>query len=682
MVPGGFRVAVLVVAMLVAMAARADDPHGRADLPDLSVDLHAHLFMKQGLGWFFSGSFGDALVADSWDDRLSSKANAAALDASGVGIMVVAIFAHPIYRTDVREAVREQIAAAKALAAGSPIWEIAKSPQEAEGLLREGKRALVLSLEGAAGVLESEQDIREFIDEEGIAIVTPLHLVDDRFGGAAVLNGYQYLANPLNLVDQLLDAHCDDGIETNRQGLTPLGERLALELVKRGVWLDLTHSSEETLTSLVPIVEAAGQPLLFTHTTLRAFRPTERALSNAMLQRVRKRGGIIGLLPSDDALTHIQVPPKHCPAGCDAGACRKGMAAFATMYQYVGSSIGFENVMLGSDFNGGMRHLSASCGTQSELDQDAGYYHLGQTPLVWQALKRTGTNVPPLRKTARAFLDAWAKVQPAKMPETPNLPPLPKREHVEGPGWAVSLGAGLSSVPRGRGPGIVFQLDTRILKDGAHMTPLEPMIYFAAVDADVVASPETSELPYATVAVSALGVHAAWLDNHAQAQAMRGVLRRNLALDQNYALTLSALGGRIRTMPGVLKWPGQFNFFIEVGIDLFGYDYIDHGSARANLHGLFLAGGELGLGVTVYPSPNFRISLEGALDADISAITSLPVDGFVYQSDIATGGVLELSTADGHFRQKLSLLRYINVESDLMAPYQDTQIRGTLGVSF
>jgi hypothetical protein len=134
-------------------------------------------------------------------------------------------------------------------------------------------------------------------------------------------------------------------------------------------------------------------------------------------------------------------------------------------------------------------------------------------------------------------------------------------------------------------------------------------------------------------------------------------------------------------MPGILKAPGQFNFFIEVGIDLLGYDFLRHVGPRPDLHGVFLAGGHAGLGLTGYPG-RLRLTLEGELGADISAITSLPVDGFVYQSDIAGGGALIIGTRDGRFVQRTRLIRYINVESDIGAPVGDTQLRTTFGVTF
>lgn len=673
------RILLAIAVMCIAMSAT---PAHARELPDVSVDLHAHLFMKPGLGWLFSGSFHEPLVADSWDDRLSSKVNEETLDASGVGIMVVALFAHPVYRLDVRDAVREQIAAAETFVKKNRGWGIAKSPAEAEKLLLDKKRVLVLSLEGAGGVLESEADLRELIDEKGIRIVTPLHLVDDRYGGVATMNGFQYVANPMSVVDQLLDAHCDDGVETNRQGLTPLGERLAVELVERGVWLDMTHSSDEALKTLVPLAERAGQPLLFTHTSLRRHRPAERQLSDAMLLRVKKSGGIIGLLPSDDGFEVMTPARSLCPAGCSVEACRRGVPALATMYRRVGETIGYENVMLGSDFNGGMRHLSASCGTQSELDGEAGYFHVGQTRLVWEGLARVGAQVPPLRMTARAFLDAWKRVQPVDLAAERDLPELPPVEATRGPGWLISLGVGMSSTPAGDAPAAVFRFESLVQKDSGLVYPLEPGFYFAHVDADVAKALTTDEVPYATIGLNALGVRASFFDNQVEAGAARLLLRRNTALDQDVNVAIRALGGRIRTMPGILKSPGEFNLFVELGIDLLGYKQVTPFSELDVLRGVYLAGGQLGLGATAYPGPDFMLGIEGLLGADITALTSLPVDGFAYQSDIAAGGIFTLGTADGMFRQQISLIHYLNVVGGLDLTYGDTQLRGTISISF
>src|SRR5690606_1131284 len=78
-------------------------------------------------------------------------------------------------------------------------------------------------------------------------------------------------------------------------------------------------------------VEAAGQPLLFTHTPLRRFRPAERSLSDAMLARVEASGGLVGLLPSEDAFEAVEGPT--CPAGCEPAQCDESVHAFAQIWR-------------------------------------------------------------------------------------------------------------------------------------------------------------------------------------------------------------------------------------------------------------------------------------------------------------------------------------------------------------
>src|SRR5690606_3298979 len=215
----------------------------------------------------------------------------------------------------------------------------------------------------------------------------------------------------------------------------------------------------------------------------------------------------------------------------------------------------------------------------TELDREAGFYHVGQERLVWQALRKLGAPVPRLRVTARAFLDAWARVTPVA-PAASAAPPLPPPDAIERPVWPFTLGAGLGTSPLSRMPAIIVGFDSRVTKDTALPADLEPLIYFAHLFADAALAPDEEDVPYARAGLGVFGVRAAWLDDHAQAEALRALFRRNVALDQRYGVTASALGGRIRTMPGFLKYPGELNLFAELGVDLLGYDFLRHVTAR------------------------------------------------------------------------------------------------------
>src|SRR5262249_35126784 len=157
------------------------------------------------------------------------------------------------------------------------------------------------------------------------------------------LGGFSYFGNPLGVVSRLFGAH--RGIEQDARGLTPLGRRLIKRLIARGVWIDLTHASDAALTELVPMVEAAAQPVLLTHAMLRRHRKVERASSDELLRAVARSGGIVGLLPSEDG---FDAPKgRACPPGCTEDACAHGVNAFVAVWADAVRSVGAEAVMLG-----------------------------------------------------------------------------------------------------------------------------------------------------------------------------------------------------------------------------------------------------------------------------------------------------------------------------------------------
>lgn len=626
----------------------------RGELPELSVDLHAHLFMKEGLGWLFRGDF-DAVEADSWDDRLSSKVDARTLEDSGIGLVVVALFAHPLYVADMRASVRAQIAAAKRFVRRHRGWAIARSPAQARQLLESGKRVLVLSLEGASGVLETEADLREFIDREGIAIVTELHLVDDRYGGVASLDGFQYVANPLGVVDQILDHHQDAaGIEVNRRGLSPLGRRLAIELIGRGVWIDLTHASEASLKGLVPLLDRAGQPLLLTHAQLRSRHRIERAASDALLRKVAASRGFVGLLPSEDALG---APPsiRFCPAGCSPERCEGSLHGFAAVFTEAAAIVGPEALALGTDFNGGMRHLAAACGTGTELDAEAGYYHVGQTDLVWGALRKLGAPVPPHRVTLARFLAAWERVQPvaleARDERGRQLPHLPERQdQARGPSLGFRLGAAMVTGDTD-GAAVLPMAELYIRKDMARDHPVEPMFYLLRARGELAKTFSDERIPYADAALAPVGVVARDGDSLLRGEASHLLLRHHAVLDQALRIRWAAVHGEAQSVIGLWKAPGEHDLFVALRADVLGYERIVHRSAAPSLDGLFLLGGGGGLGASLYPTEGWVIRLQSHVDADLSLLLAAPGDGVGYQSDVMVTGGLELGTADRGFTQ-------------------------------
>lgn len=367
-----------------------------------SVELHAHLFMKEGMTWAFRGDFFGPLEARTYEDRLSSQANPDALDKSGLSIVVATFYANPLFTWSLRDSIRAQIRLARKFVLSRPDWVIATEPQQAREALAKGQHVMILALEGASGILETEEDFKEFIDEGGIRIVTPLHLSDDEFGGVAYLRGTHVLANPISWVIQFLNPKYVDGVRVNTNGLTSDGRALILKLMERHVWIDLAHASDLSSKEITAKLEESHLPLLYTHAMLRKFHRAERGITEEELSRIARSGGIAGLMPSEEMLAGA---PR-------SAACPSALSALATEYGEFAKALGSENVMMGSDYNGGVPHLAPGCNSGTSIDRE-GLWNMGQIPDLWTGLKNLGAPIPqPLTKQADRFIASWSKIRP------------------------------------------------------------------------------------------------------------------------------------------------------------------------------------------------------------------------------------------------------------------------------
>jgi microsomal dipeptidase-like Zn-dependent dipeptidase len=380
----------------------------------VSIDLHSHAFMKEGMGLFFRGEFNGPLKAKNWKQMLASKLNAETLNQSDIRLFVVAMYAHPVLaispkrgRNGVRNSIRRQVALARRFVEEHPNWILATSSRQARSALALGKRVMVLSVEGAHSLLETEKDLDEFIDRLGISIVTPLHLINTKFGGAAYMRG---LRKTLFTTKHFTCRYLN-GIKINPKGLTEKGRWLINQLIKRKVWIDLTHSSDMTVKDILPMINKVGQPILFTHTGLRRHYKAERGLADWQIDEIKVHGGFVGLVPSEEMMVDTKIAPEACPSWCKK--CKGGIPAFVTHYNELSREIGIQNVALGSDFNGGIPHLAPQkeCDMRSGLDQ-RGLWNISQVYKLWDAMLISGAMKPRSDDIVlESFLNAWAKVR-------------------------------------------------------------------------------------------------------------------------------------------------------------------------------------------------------------------------------------------------------------------------------
>jgi len=195
-----------------------------------------------------------------------------------------------------------------ALAARDPRLMIVRSRSDLERLAAERARdprwvGAMLGVEGAHAL-----DRASALDElfaAGIRLIGLAHFFDNEYAGSA------------------------HGLV--KGGLTPRGRDLVLEMERRGIVVDLTHSSAATIRDVLTV---ARKPPLVSHTGVLATCDSPRNLSDRELLDVAAAGGLIGI------------------GDWPAAVCGDSAAAVARAIHHAVALLGDEHVALGSDFDG------------------------------------------------------------------------------------------------------------------------------------------------------------------------------------------------------------------------------------------------------------------------------------------------------------------------------------------
>ena len=378
-----------------------------------SLDLHAHLDLKPGMGPLLQGSFAEPPRAQSWNSRLKTKASSFSLlkNESSPRLIVASFYAHP-WLSDLKKALDLEYEHLTEFVKAHPLeWTIAKQPSEARDAFKKGLSVFVLSIEGADQVLETEADFKTWIDERGVAIVTPFHLTEDHLGGVALLrNGIAFFNSPIRFFESLLlsGGACLKTFCQSPISIKPDGEILIQNLMKRHVWIDLAHANELEVSNLLLLFEEKKLPLLVTHSQIRDTYPAERGVSDLEINYLLKHDGMIGLLPSDDMLNEPMPGEKK-------GACTSGLARFKETFQLTRERVGRLKVALGSDVNAPITGLSPLCEPVSgrapnELER-LGYHTYAQ----WGELSDYVSEDPKWNtEIIEKFLGLWGELKVGK----------------------------------------------------------------------------------------------------------------------------------------------------------------------------------------------------------------------------------------------------------------------------
>ncbi len=365
------------------------------------VDLHAHLFASEGIYPLMRGNFFSDKIADSWDSLTIQKSNFKTLNESHFKLIVVSLYAHPLLNFDIKKSILRQIALAEEFVKRYPNWIIAKNSLEARDALTNGKRVLVLSLEGASEILETKEDIELFINKKNIRIVTLAHLIEDDLSGTSFFHFPINLINPWDYFKAHFLNSKENGILQHPIGLKNKGKKLITTLLSEGVWLDFTHLSDKGIDEIIPLWKNYKIPLLFTHTLFRRYYPAERAISKKHLEALRDTKGIIGIMPIEWELD-FGIPM------LKTDRCKGAFSVLVEQINHLFKYLKPEQVFWGSDINGLVPMMSGKC-LSNEFQE--GFFNIKHLiKLENEVSKKIKYNIfqsPNLNN----FLDTWDQAE-------------------------------------------------------------------------------------------------------------------------------------------------------------------------------------------------------------------------------------------------------------------------------
>ena len=190
--------------------------------------------------------------------------------------------------------------------------EIAYSSDDLLRIKKEGKRAVLLSLENAYMLGNDIKNVEMFYNL-GIRLITLCHFGDNDVCDSA------------------------NGSKDEWGGLSPFGEEVVKEMNRLGMIVDLSHCSRSTVYDCIKLSKA---PVVASHSGVYNYKAIPRNLTDPEMLKIAAKGGYIGLPAGRYFLSHK--PKKEL-----------SVANIIDHVDYVKNLIGKEYIGIGTDFDGG-----------------------------------------------------------------------------------------------------------------------------------------------------------------------------------------------------------------------------------------------------------------------------------------------------------------------------------------
>lgn len=276
-----------------------------SDLMDgiLSTDSHCDLPDEYSKGW----SVGKRNVSQCSIPKMDEGH----LDAQ---VLISFLWQGPVNDASSRKAVKknvERIGKIREDIAKYPdLCGLARTPDEAEALWKQGKKAFFIALENGYGIGNDLGNIKKMKDL-GIVYITLCHFNDNAICNTSSKKG----SDPA-------------------KGLTEYGRKVVEEMNRQGIMIDLSHPSAGTFWDCIELSKA---PVICSHSGAKAINGHDRGLDDRQLKALAENGGVI----------QIYTVPEYL---CRADATINDMMAH---FNHCVEVAGADHVGIGSDFDGG-----------------------------------------------------------------------------------------------------------------------------------------------------------------------------------------------------------------------------------------------------------------------------------------------------------------------------------------
>jgi len=154
-----------------------------------------------------------------------------------------------------------------AIASNSDRVELARTGTDIERIVASGKVAMPLAIEGGHAIENSLENLREF-HRLGVSSMTLTH----------------------NVSHDWADSSAD---QPRWGGLNDRGREVVAEMNQLGMVVDISHVSDSTYFDVLAVTE---DPVILSHSGVRAINPHRRNISDDMLRALANNGGVVAIV--------------------------------------------------------------------------------------------------------------------------------------------------------------------------------------------------------------------------------------------------------------------------------------------------------------------------------------------------------------------------------------------------